>query len=175
MRCCLVIVFAVMIASANLTPGEQTPPPTAGCADLDLVEYTAPQSELFKRIVITQDVPPLQELAKLKAEFSPLGTARFFLSKPDFTKPGPWTTTVYVGGNTARPLTVAVRFSDHASYGVKAQWISEKLIHFNVPWGRIVATDLILNLETRDLLYAEEANYGSFLRPCAEKRATVRQ
>lgn len=49
-------------------------------------------------------------------------------------------------------------------------WISEKLVHFNVSWGRVVATDLILDVDTWTFVSAEDANYGLLILSCDEKR-----
>jgi hypothetical protein len=97
---------------------------------------------------------------------SPQGTAAFFLGTPTTTEPGPWSTTVYIRGNAARPISLAVRFSDHGSGGVRAQWLNEKLLFLQVWRGRIVSTDLILDIETQKFVYQESANYAVLILPC---------
>jgi len=168
----ILLPFATGLLIARAFCQEATGP-SERCDDLDRVLYSPPRPERLKKVVVTREVPQQQELSKLEAAPSPQGTARLFISRPDYMKAGPWTTRAYVVGNTARPLALEIRFDDHASYGVVAKWINEKLIHFHVSWGRIVGTDMILNVETAVFLYAEEANYSITVLPCEEKRRAV--
>src|SRR5262245_37808471 len=167
------LALGLAVACPFPAGANQGGPPNIDCSEMDVVEYSAPEPQLFKRIEIGHAVPSDLETRQLEPIPSPQRTARLFVSKPDFMKDGPWTTQAYVTGNAARPLRISVVFRDHASHGVKAGWINEKLIHFNVAWGRIVTTDLILNVETAEVLYAEDANYGRMLLGCEQKRQSI--
>jgi hypothetical protein len=83
--------------------------------------------------------------------------------------PGPWNTVLYVFGNRARPVRLRISFRDHGNGGVHAQWINEKLLFADVWWGRIASTDLIINVDNSNVLYVEDADYGSIIMPCSEK------
>jgi hypothetical protein len=95
------------------------------------------------------------------------GTRWFTQSQPDFTKDGPWTTTLVVGDDSGAFLKLT--FTDHGSGGVHARWLNEKLLFVDVWLGRIVSIDLILNVEQATFIYSEEANYGQLVQPCKGK------
>ena len=69
-------------------------------------------------------------------------------------------------GNPSGGPILRVTFLDHASYGVRPPWLNEKLLHIRIWWGRILATELALDLETGKPLYVEDANFAEFLGPC---------
>ena len=100
---------------------------------------------------------------------SPQRTAFFILESPDTTQPGPWNTTLRVYGNEARPLAARIDVADHASYGVRSEWINEKLLFLQIWLGRIVATELIVDVENLSIVSAASANHGTFILPCSEK------
>ena len=77
--------------------------------------------------------------------------------------------TVYVFGNRARPLHLSIQFAHHTSVGVRANWINEKLLALQVWRGRIVSTDLILDVEMAKFISREAANYGVLIQPCGER------
>ena len=85
-------------------------------------------------------------------------------------KAGPWTTTVFVGGNLTRPIGLSITFSDHASYGVDAAWMNEKLLFLRVARGRIISTELILDVEAGKFIYVETADSSMLIVPCDQKR-----
>jgi hypothetical protein len=99
-------------------------------------------------------VPPPEN----QRQFSPQHDMWLVETKPDYTKPGPWTTTIVVGtSGNGRPSKLTV--VDHASGGVHIQWLNEKLLFVQVWWGRIVSTDLILDAEKRSFTYKEMATH----------------
>ena len=149
------------------------------CPELNRVVYEAthdlstlglPGTGIVKVAELAANEPDTPALAKLERHRSPRGTAFFLNVTPDTTRSGPWDTTLYVFGNEARPLGLRIDVKDHASYGVKTQWINEKLIFLQVWLGRIVAMDLIVDIENRSSVYAESANHGRLILPCDEKR-----
>jgi hypothetical protein len=110
----------------------------------------------------------------LLARHSPHGTAFYVMRHPDTTRPSPWKTVMYVFGNKARPLRLKIEIANHVSAGVRASWINEKLLWLQVWRGRIVSTDLILNIETAQFLYGEEANYSALILPREGKEWTTK-
>lgn len=161
----LAITTALALVCAP-SRGEQAPE-SAECRDLNQVTYASPDPQRLKQVSVSAGVNV--DLAGHPAELSPQGTGRLFLLAADMTKPGPWSSTIVLVGNRARPLAVTVRVDDHANGGVRAQWLNEKLLFLQVWWGRIISTDFLLNVETRQFLYAEDANYGMSLMPCNER------
>lgn len=169
----LLVTLVCTTALANDSGGE--------CREFDRVSY----SELggLKEAAVDLDALPGIRLgdieepgksttsAELERHRSPQATASFVKSAPDTSRPGPWSTSIHVYGNQARPLGLKVEILDHSSYGVRANWINEHLLYIQVWRGRIVAVDLILDVEQRTFLYAREANYGTLIMPCTEKRS----
>ena len=95
---------------------------------------------------------------------SPQGTRWFSQSDPDFTKNGPWSTTILVSDHGGSLLKLT--FPDHGSGGVHSDWLNEKLLFMRVWLGRIVSLDLILDVDKATLVYSEEANYDDLIQPC---------
>jgi hypothetical protein len=159
------------MSGVNSPAGPTTPPEE--WHDYDRVAYSQAPPEALREITVTPlrtEVPGTPELAGLPAHRSAHSTAFYVMRHPDTTHPGPWTTTIYVFGNKARPLHLKIEATNHISAGVRASWINEKLLWLQVWRERIVSTDLILNIETAQFLYGEEANYGVLLLPLEERK-----
>jgi hypothetical protein len=109
----------------------------------------------------TSYVPPQENERK----FSPQRDRWLVQTRPDSTRPGPWTTTIVIG-TSHHGKASKLSLIDHTSGGVRVQWLNEKLLFVQVWWGRIVSTDLVLDAEHRTFLYQERANYGAFTEPC---------
>ena len=93
------------------------------------------------------------------------------MREPDTTKPGPWTSVVEVFGNEARPIHIRIRLTDHRSGGVRARWLNEELLWLQMWRGRIVSTDMILNVDSGQFIYEQDANSNSLIVPCSMKLA----
>ena len=159
-------VVGVLIAVATLLEqlSAQATKTLPSC-ESSKVNYSAFDSRFADKIVLrksgSDDVVP--ENAK---KFSPQHTRWFSTKGPDFTKPGPWTTTLLISGRNSDASSLELSFVDHGNGGVAAEWMNEKLLFVRVWWGRIVSTDLILNVEEMSFPYREMANYGDFVQPC---------
>lgn len=79
------------------------------------------------------------------------------LDKPDTSKPGPWKTTLYLF--TERDTLQTLTILDHV-YDVEAAWIHEHLVSVRVWWGRELGTDLIVDAETRAVIWREMFRSG---------------
>ena len=98
-----------------------------------------------------------------KVEQSPQKTRWISLVEPDYSKPGPYTTTIYIGTIDDDPsLKLGIR--EHA--GISVRWLNEKLLYGSVSWGRIVSTDFIFDVEARKFIYEEMENFGELMEPC---------
>jgi hypothetical protein len=111
---------------------------------------------------------PHAPLVKADKEFSPQHTRHRTVGKPDFSRPGPWTTVVWIRDAAVKETPVVLTFEEHASGGVNLHWLNEKLIYASVWWGRIVSTDFIFDVQSRKSIYGEMANYGGFIQPCSD-------
>lgn len=180
MKIQVLIVLVVSLFAATSIAAQQSPPVADDCKDLDVVNYAPPASVLLKeRIVIrkaTDTVVPSPAITEGAEKSSPQGTARLiFLDQPNVMKKGPWNTKARIVGNKAHSVDLMIEFRDHANQAVHADWLNEKLLFLRVWWGRLVSTDLILNVETGVPVYAEEASYHTIVMPCDEKRRTYKQ
>ena len=140
------------------------------CEETMRVDYSDSLSvALNDRVVIKQGIAPLllNETMSSSHVYSTHTTSSYsYLSKPDFTQPGPYNTDIAVSGTTAHPVNLTLEFKDHANNDVTPIWLNEKLLFIRVWWGRIVSTDMVLDIETGKFLYAQEANYWSLGEPC---------
>lgn len=82
----------------------------------------------------------------------------FSIEAADTTRDSPWSTTVYV--YSERPYLIRIEFKDHASYGVTAKWINEKLLYLDVWWGRVLGSYLIYDVEKEECVIKEMQQDG---------------
>ena len=142
------------------------------CREYDEVYYEKPDEYSLSRINLKKldvDSKLPSSVSGASKQLSPQGTKHYIIQSPDFMKPGPWNTEIYVLGNRAEPVKLTITFLDHGNGGVSAKWLNEKLLFVQVWWGRIVSTDLILDVDSSKWLYSQNANYGNIIMPCDEK------
>jgi hypothetical protein len=137
----------------------------ASC-DAQKVIYSAFNASFADKIVVRKATSIDLPVPTGEKKFSPQRTRWLVVKAPNFMKAGPWVTTVSVRGiNSDNPL-LELSLVDHGSGGVQTEWLNEKLLFVRVWWGRIVSTDLILDVEQMTFPYREMANYGDFTQPC---------
>jgi len=161
------IAAAVIVATtafAGYVHGQQAEP-TLACEDQE-VHYSSPDPAFDQRIKLSETKPLTAPTDSADKEKSPQGTRYLLLRSADLGKPGPWTTTLFIGGVGLKEKLLELSFVDHGSGGVHAQWLNEKLLFIEVWWGRIASTDLILDVTSRRFLYKEDAQYGDLVQPC---------
>lgn len=156
------------LLAAALGSPTPTPCPVAPPVCEDQAVHYASRGELWRdRIVIERPSllprPPLDGGDRRR---SPHGTRWLVAVEPDFTRPGPWNTTMAVFGNPSGAEMLRATFADHGSGGVRTTWLNEKLLFVQVWWGRIATSDLVLDIERGVPLYAEDADYGELIAPC---------
>jgi hypothetical protein len=149
-------IVVALIVTSSLT---QELPSCKG----EKVDYSSFDNRFAARMTVQSRAATA--LIKGDKQVSPQQTRWMVMNKPDYTKPGPWTTVVWVR-NADRGAPEMLTFVDHASGGVSVQWLNEKLIYGSVPWGRIVSTDFIFDFEKKEFIYREMANYGQLTEPC---------
>lgn len=168
----LIVSVATLVLDARIGRAQER----SECPEVDLIEYADVRDVLRERIVLeaTSDIggrfPALRRFEEIE---SPFRTARALISRPDTTEQGPWTTVLTVRGNEVRSIDLLITFKDHGTGGVRARWLNEKLMWFRVWWGVVVATELLVDVETAEVLYSEESDYRQLLLPCDEKRASA--
>ena len=127
------------------------------------VRYTPFEKSYSKRIIfksVTDTEDPPQNARK---EYSPERNRWMAVVEPDTSKAGPWNTSIYFGSNSNEEVW-KLTFVDQVGAGGK--WISEKLVFGQVWWGRIYATEFVIDLERHNFIYREMANYGAMTEPC---------
>ncbi len=129
------------------------------------VQYTPFDDSYSGRIQINSPASSDTQLSAGEKVLSPQQTRWLTQVLPDTTKPGPWTTRVYLGIGKSSP-DVELRFVNEANGGVDVHWLNDKLIFGEVWWGRIYATDFIFDLEQRKFTYREMAHFGELIEPC---------
>lgn len=131
--------------------------------DRQKVVYS-PFDEAYSKRIVWQDVsnsenPP----AGVKKEYPPQHTKWSVTIEPDRMKPGPWNTVIYFGSDGNEGVW---KLSLNDNIEGNARWLSDKLVFGSVWWGRIYATDFILDLDTHKFIYREMAQYGDMIQPC---------
>jgi hypothetical protein len=161
----LTVIFAVSTShSATLNSDTE-------CREYDEVYYEKLDDYVLSKISLRKldtDSKLPCSLSSRPKESSAEGTKHYIIQSPDFMKQGPWNTEIYVIGNRAKPIKLKITFVDHGNGGVRAKWLNEKLLFIQGWWGRIVSTDLILDVDTSKWVYSQNANYGNLIMPCDE-------
>jgi hypothetical protein len=111
--------------------------------------------ELARRIAL--DSAPAN--AQGPRALSPNRAYWFSIEAADFTRPGPWTSRLLVF--TERPELLRLTIVDHDNTAPTASWVNEKLLFVRIWWGRIAATDLILDVEAGTILSEEMRWWGA--------------
>jgi hypothetical protein len=124
------------------------------------VNSTPLDSQLASRIEVHNTDETIE---RRKLEQSPQNTRWFSLTEPDYSKPGPYTTTLYIGTLNDDP-TLKMVIRQHE--GISIRWLNEKLLYGSVAWGRIVSTDFIFDVEAKKFIYEEMENFGELMVPC---------
>lgn len=84
---------------------------------------------------------------------SPNGLRSYWAVFPDFTQEGPWSTVVYVADAYEAGEALRVRINRHANVAPVVRWINDELLYLQVWWGRIAASDLVLDVVTGEFIY----------------------
>jgi hypothetical protein len=131
--------------------------------------HTSP--ECWKEARIYHPGPPPAELANRvhliettsaapapgEPTVSPNGGYRFWVRNPDTSKEGPWGAGIIIDvERKTRPTLVF----ENVAQPIHPRWLSEKLVFVRVAWGRIAFSDLIFDVENREIVYHQEARYG---------------
>jgi len=149
-----------MLFAENLCQGQEPWHTSPDKWNEPRIYHFPPDSDLDKQIVkerllIQRDSTAIPTGEKF---LSPNKAYFYTIEKPDMQKPGPWDTVVYVYNE--REGLQRIDIKDHSNYGVKIEWINEKLLFLRIWWGRVLGTDLILDIETESVIYEEMFRYG---------------
>jgi hypothetical protein len=161
----------LLVLPPTIDSHKQTKPEKAAASSQHLLKCEdakvryAPFDEAYsKRMVlksVTDSEDPPQSVPK---EYSPERNMWQAEVDPDTTKPGPWSTSVYFGSDANEDVW-KLTFVDAIGAG-GLHWLNEKLVYGEVFWGRIYATEFILDLQQHKFIYREMADYGAMTEPC---------
>ncbi len=93
-----------------------------------------------------------------EAILSPNGAYRMWVRQPDPARPGPQGAGLIFA--VERPMQAGLMFENVAG-PLAPRWINEKLVFVRVMWGRIAFTDVLFDVEKREILYSEEVRDGT--------------
>lgn len=117
--------------------------------------YHRPFDERFASQILLNRCAVPSMLPELK--MSPNDVYWFAIISPNRTKNGPWHTDVLI--DIERDYLLRIQFRD-IHYCRDIEWVNEKLLRIRVWWGRICATDLIVDVEQEQIIYKEMVWYG---------------
>lgn len=129
------------------------------CDDLR-VAYTPIDPQFAQNMVVETTSDPRPQGTPKE---SPQHTRWVLAVSPDYSKAGPWTTTIWFGDGDDK-TTGKLTLRDHEGFSI--EWLNEKLLYGSVAWGRIVNTVFIFDVENQKFLYREMENSGALTQPC---------
>jgi hypothetical protein len=131
--------------------------------DQQKVAYSRFDHTYSKRIIWQSVTHSENPPAGIQKEYSPERTKWRANVEPDTSKQGAGNTTIYFGSDANEEVW---KLSVNDNLGTDFKWLSEKLVFGRIWWGRIYATELVLDLENHKFIYKEMANYGGVTEPC---------
>ena len=120
-------------------------------------EYHTPTPHRTKHLSISRESSGIFDPSK--KVISQLGPNSWFVAvDPVYTNAPPWNTTIFVGhvGNDKPFLKIAVL--DHGDT-LNVKWITERLLHLNIWWGRFGMSDWIIDVDRGRVVYDELLNF----------------
>jgi hypothetical protein len=152
------LLFAGQALAQSSSPAPAQKPAVKDCEDLK-IRYQAMDPKLAARMTVdpTADIEP-----RGSAKQSPQGTRWMLAPSPDYSKAGPWTTSIYIGGE-GEPT---VKLTLHEHEGFTIEWLNEKLLYGTIAWSKTANTDFIFDVEAQKFIYREMENSGDLGQDC---------
>ena len=147
------LALLLACAASAAGPDFHTSP---ACWDAPRVFHAGPPAAEFANRMHLIEVPggatPAGELMP-----SPDGARQLWVRNPDTTQPGPWGAALIIDapGETRRSL-----FIEEVGAPLAPRWLNERLIFLRIVWGRAVFSDVILDAQSGNLRYHEQAHDG---------------
>jgi hypothetical protein len=132
------------------------------------VVFAHPAAETLDKISIERfawnDID-VRASATLPRRFSETARRVVIEERADTMLPPPWTTRLHILPAPDARKGVRIEFREHATYGVGHAWVNEKLLFVRVWWGRIAASDCVLDVESLRLIYAQDVSFLGAIHP----------
>lgn len=145
-----VMFFALLGTTTFHTPPDQWEKPRLYHTEFDVA--------IEDQVLLGRDIA---EVSVDAIEFSANKAYFFHVLRPNTSETGPWDTVLSVDNERAGLLQVVLK--SHSSSNVDVKWINEKLLFIRVWWGRVVGTDLILDVEREAFIYREQIHSGNIV------------
>jgi hypothetical protein len=120
-------------------------------------EFYSPTPDRAKHLSISRESNGAFDQSKKVT--SQLGPNSWFVTvDPVYTSTPPWNTTIFVGrvGNDKPFLKITVL--DHGNT-LNVKWVTERLLHINIWWGRFGMSDWIIDVDRGTVVYDELLNF----------------
>ena len=150
------IIILILVGLCSVPVSSQEMPKVVYCADT--AGYFLGHLKITKLDGLPESITGIQKKENSNK------TAYYCLHEADFTASGPWNSYAVVD-NIGERCIFELQFLDHASYGVRLDWINDKLLHVKEYLGRIIALDFILDTSNGNVIYQEVENYFEILHP----------
>jgi hypothetical protein len=154
---CLLVAGQALAQSSSQAPA-QGKPAVKDCEDLK-IRYESMDPKFAARMIVDpgSNIDP-----RGSAKESPQGTRWMLAPSPDYSKAGPWTTSIYIGGEGEPTIKVTLR--DHEGFTI--EWLNEKLLYGTIAWSKTVNTDFIFDVEAQKFIYREMENSSDLGQDC---------
>ncbi len=158
----LSVLLLCVASGVAQTTQQATPPAEAQLKDCDdaRIRYSPIEPQFATRLVV-EKASGARPTGDTKA--SPQKTRWMQVVAPDYSKRGPWTTTIWIGTNddqTSMKLTI------HDHEGFEVEWLNEKLIYGTVSWSKTMSTDFVFDVEAQKFIYREMEDSADLSAPC---------
>ncbi len=156
----LLIFLMLFLLSLSCAPvlSQESRPSLPKCGEAR-VQYTPFDENYSQKIILREVHDSGPSEPEGNREYSPQRTAWVSPTSPEYSRPGPWNTTVTIAV-PAGSKALQLAFHDHASGCASVQWLDEELLFGRVWWGRVYSTDFILDVEKEQFIYKQMAHYG---------------
>jgi hypothetical protein len=127
------------------------------------IRYSDPPAEFANKVRLTA----AQTVDQTNEQKSPHSVRVVAQSKPNYMNPGPWSSSfTFLNQRSSKPLFSLV-VKEHGST-IHGEWVSDRLYFVEIWWGRIAASEVLIDVETRKIIYHQFAHYGE-VTFCEEK------
>ena len=156
-----VLAWLVVCVSGAIaqSPPLSNAPAANDCEELH-IHYTAMDPKLADRVVLeTVD----QAKPSGTPRTSPQHTRWVLAAAPDYSKIGPWNTTIWIGEGEDK-TTLKLTLKQHEGFSI--EWLNEKLLYGSISWSKTLNTVFILDVESKRFLYREMEDSSEMNEPC---------
>lgn len=120
--------------------------------------YYLPFDETFSEQIILQEARTTAYEGEKLLSPNQLGFVQ--LLQPTFSEKAPWSTTLFIQHTNGK--TLHLDLLNHANIHPRTTWINDELLYIKVWWGRVLGTELILDLKNSTFIYKRMFAYDLY-------------